>query len=394
MDTLYNISVNFYTLIIRISAMFNPKAKLWLKGRKNIFPKLKNAIKENNNIVWMHCASLGEFEQGRTIIEGYKKKYPNHKILLTFFSPSGFEIQKDYHAVDWIFYLPADTKNNAKKFIAIIKPIKVIFIKYEFWFNYIKELKIQGIPFYSVGSVFRKTQIFFKHKWFAKQLQNVNHFFVQDIKSKDLLRSINILQSTVSGDPRFDSVLKNTVDMQDFSIIKMFSKKKETIICGSTWKGDEDLIIPFIQKHPNYNYIIAPHEMNHITSLRNKLDGLLLSKVNKTTIHNTNILIIDSIGMLAKIYRFGNVAYIGGGFSSGIHNILEPAVFGLPIVFGPNYKKSEEAKELIKLNGAKSVKNYLELQQAILGFKNFNINIPKNYINKKCGATKRILQTL
>jgi len=371
-----------------------PKAKLWLKGRENIFSRLKDAIKDSDNIVWIHCASLGEFEQGKPIIEGYKKKYPNHNILLTFFSPSGFEIRKRYIGVDWIFYLPPDTKKNAKQFITIVKPIKVIFIKYEFWFNYIAEIKTQQIPFYSVSSVFRKTQFLFKYKWFANQLQNVSHFFVQDKKSQNLLRSINIYQSTVSGDTRFDSVLRNTENPENFPLIEKFSENKKTMIFGSTWTEDENLFIPFIKQHPSYNYIIAPHETDKIIHLKRKLNGLFFSNANKMNIHNTNVLIIDSIGILSKIYRFGAFAYVGGGFGTGIHNILEPAIFGLPVIFGPNYEKSNEAEDLIRLGGAKTIKNYSEFQESIEIFKNFNRKIPIDYIHKKCGATRIILEKL
>ena len=210
MKILYTISIRLYVIAIRIASLFNAKAKLWIRGRKAIFQKLTEAIKEEKDIVWFHCASLGEFEQGKPIIEGYKIKHPSHKILLTFFSPSGFEIRKNYEGVDWVFYLPTDTKANAKRFIEIIKPIKVIFVKYEFWFNYMAECKKQNIPFYSVSSIFRKEQSFFKYDFFAKQLNNVSHFFVQDQNSKELLQNLGFSNCTIAGDARFDSVIANT----------------------------------------------------------------------------------------------------------------------------------------------------------------------------------------
>ena len=226
MSILYTISIQIFVIAIRIAALFNTKAKLWIKGRKAIFQKLAEATKEDQDIVWFHCASLREFEQGKPIIEGYKKKHPTHKILLTFFSPSGYEIRKNYDVVDWVFYLPDDTKKNAKQFISIVNPIKVIFIKYEFWFNYMAELNKKNIPFYSVSSIFRKEQSFFKYDWFAKQLNNVSHFFVQDKNSKELLKKIGFYNCTVTGDTRFDSVISNTQNVIGIPLIEKFSSVK------------------------------------------------------------------------------------------------------------------------------------------------------------------------
>ena len=255
MRFIYNLSIHFYILGIRIASRFNPKARLWLNGRKNIFHKLEIAIKNEKDVVWFHCASLGEFEQGKPIIEGYKKKYPSHKVLLTFFSPSGYEIRKNYKDVNWVFYLPADTTNNTKRFVEIVRPLKVIFVKYEFWFNYMAELKKQAIPFYSVSAIFRKEQAFFKCKWFAKQLQNVTHFFVQDNTSKKLLSSIGLTNVTISGDTRFDGVKLNTQNVKSLPLIKAFSENKPTIVCGSTWPKDEQLLIKYIQQNLDNNYI-------------------------------------------------------------------------------------------------------------------------------------------
>ena len=230
MNLIYNISIWFYVIAIRISALFNPKAKLWIEGRKDLFKKLKQSLQNSDNIVWFHCASLGEFEQGKPIIEAYKLKHPTHQILLTFFSPSGFEIRKKTPLANWVFYLPADTKSNAKKLISIVNPMKAVFIKYEFWFNYMAELNKQNIPFYSVSTIFRDGQTFFKYKWFAKQLQHVNHFFLQDEKSAQLLKTIGFSNCTISGDTRFDSVLANTQNLVNIPLVEMFSKNKNTII--------------------------------------------------------------------------------------------------------------------------------------------------------------------
>ena len=315
-------------------------------------------------------------------------------MLLTFFSPSGFEIRKNYEGVDWVFYLPADTKSNAKKFISIVKPIKVIFIKYEFWLNYMAELKKQNISFYSVSAIFRAEQAFFKYKWWAEQLKNVTHFFLQDKTSADLLKSIGLTNHTISGDSRFDSVLSTTQNPKSFPLIKQFCKTKPTIICGSTWLKDETLLSQFIKENPQYNYIIAPHEMHHISHLQKQTGAQLFSTSNTENINSNNVLIIDSIGILSSIYQYANIAYIGGGFGSGIHNILEAVTFGLPVVFGPNYQKFIEANELINQNGAISISNYKELYSAINAFTDFDQKIATNYIKNHSGATKIILETL
>ena len=394
MSILYNISIHFFVFAIHIASLFNAKAKLWIKGRKRIFQKITEATKNQKDIVWFHCASLGEFEQGKPIIEAYKEKYPTHKILLTFFSPSGFEIRKNYKDADWIFYLPADTNANAKQFVKLIKPLKVFFIKYEFLFNYITECKKQNIPFYSVSSIFRKEQFFFKYKWFAKQLQNITHFFVQDKTSADLLKSIGLTNYTISGDSRFDSVISTTKKPQSYPLIEKFCKTKPTIICGSTWVKDEAILSQFIKENPQYNYIIAPHEMHHISSLQKQTKGQLFSELNSGNINSNNVLIINSIGILSHIYQYGDIAYIGGGFGAGIHNILEAVTFGLPVIFGPKYKKFKEANELIDLKGAISISNYKELENAFDSFTNFDQTIATSYITSRSGATETILESL
>jgi len=394
MSILYTISIQLYIIAIHIAALFNAKAKLWVKGRKTIFQKLTEAIKEDQDIVWFHCASLGEFEQGKPIIEGYKLKYPNHKILLTFFSPSGYEIRKNYDGVDWVFYLPSDTKKNAIQFLSIVNPIKVIFIKYEFWFNYMNELNKSNTPLYSVSSIFRKEQSFFKYDFFANQLNNISHFFVQDQNSKELLKNIGINNCTVTGDTRFDSVIANTQNAISIPLIEEFSENKTTIICGSTWPKDEALLVKYIKENPNYNYIIAPHEMNHINELKKQTNALLFSKADSTNISNSNVLIIDSIGILSNIYKYGDLAYIGGGFGVGIHNILEAVAYGLPVVFGPNYQKFKEANELIALGGAKDISNHSELETIILSFIDFDSSISKNYIKNNAGATDIIISSI
>ena len=283
---------------------------------------------------------------------------------------------------------------NAKKFINIVNPIKVIFIKYEFWFNYMTELNKKNIPFYSVSSTFRKEQYFFKYDWFAKQLNNIKHFFVQDQNSKELLKNIGFSNCTVVGDTRFDSVITNTQNAINIPLIEEFSKNKTTIICGSTWPKDESLLAKYIKENPHYNYIIVPHEMHHICKLKNQTNAILFSKASNKNIRNSNVLIIDSIGILSNIYQYGKIAYIGGGFGSGIHNILEAVAFGLPVVFGPNYHKFNEATELINKKGAISISSYKELISAIDFFNTFDEKIAINYIKKNSCATTKILNSI
>ena len=392
MQTLYNISIYLYIISIHIYSLFNTKAKLWVKGRRSIFKKIKNKLSQEKNIVWIHCASLGEFEQAKPIIINYRKKYQNHKILLTFFSSSGYEVQKDYKNVDWVFYLPADTKKNSKQFLDIVKPLKVIFIKYEFWFNYIQECKKRQVPFYMIASVFRKNQFILKYEWFEKQLSNISHFFVQDKKSALLLNSKGIYNTTVTSDTRFDNVILNRINKVDIPIINDFVKDKKTIIFGSTWKKDEDLLISFIKKNDQLNYILAPHELHNIESIQKKTKGLLYSKYKKNKLITSNILIIDKIGILSNIYQYGDLAYVGGGFGKGIHNILEPLTFGVPVIFGPNYKKYNEAKEVLKKGIGYSINNLQELTSAFKELAVIDNKLAIDYIEENSGATKEILK--
>ena len=395
MKVLYNICIQFYYCIIYLTSIFSNKSRLWIKGRRHIFSELEK-LRDEKNIVWFHCSSLGEFEQGRSVIELYKQKHPNHKLLLTFFSPSGFEIRKNYKVVDWVFYLPLDTKFNAKNFVEIVNPTKVIFIKYDFWFNYISEIHKKEIPLYFISSIFRKDQIFFKFDWFAKQLKKVTHFFVQDELSKSLLSSIGINKVTVSGDSRFDTVIKRSNSSDGNLVISDFVKGLPTIIFGSTWSKDEDIISRFIKKNSQYNYIIAPHEIenDNIISLQKKTGALLYSKLEKNPIKSSNVIIIDNIGLLSSIYQYADIAYVGGGFGKGIHNILEPASYGLPIIFGPNYFKFKEAHDLISLRAAISINDFKEFSSAINYFSQYDKNLSKNYVLEKGGATDLIIKKI
>ena len=410
MSLIYSIFIHLYTLSARIAAWFNPKAKMWVDGRKDLFLGLEDALKKDKNerkIAWFHCASLGEFEQGRPVLEAFHKKYPGHRILLTFFSPSGYEIRYKYDQADWVFYLPADTKTNARKFLDLVQPDLVFFIKYEYWFHYLEELSGRNIPVYIVSAIFRPKQHFFRWYggWFRKQLKKITWFFLQDEESENLLRSIGIEQGSVSGDTRFDRVFAIAGQAQEFPVIRQFSQDSKVILAGSTWPEDENILLPLQQeagKKPRL--IIAPHEVDRsrIDKLISTLSGNVIrySEIDGKDISGCDILVIDSIGILAHLYQYATVAYIGGGFGSGIHNILEAAAFGVPVIFGPEYSKFREARELIGLGGAVSISNRLEFEVALHRFLSDPeyckecSQICKNYINTKKGATQRILERL
>lgn len=355
----YQISISIYFVAIRIASLFNPKAKLWIKGRKNVFEELKK-INVNDNIYWFHCASLGEFEQAKPVIEKLKEKNTSIKILTTIFSPSGYKFAKAYKNTDYVFYLPLDTPKNAKQFIKLVKPNKAFFVKYEFWYNYLFELHANNIPIYLVSGVFRKNQLFFK--WYGathkKMLSFFTHFFVQNESSKKLLNSLKYNNVTITGDTRLDRVYKNAQNPNTPLLIKEFVADKKVIILGSSWSIEEKLIVEFIQSSKkDFKFIIAPHDIkkNRINSIENLLKGTNFIKYSEANINNISkheVLVIDNIGILANTYQFTDIAFIGGGFSGALHNILEPASFGNVILFGPKHHKFHEAEELINYGGA------------------------------------------
>ncbi len=358
MNKLYNFIILFYTEIIRLAALFNPKAKQWIAGRKNQFDNIQKSIGINEKIIWFHCASLGEFEQGRPVIELVKKKLHGYKILLTFFSPSGYELQKEYKNADYIFYLPADTSYNAKKFIKIVNPKLVVFVKYEFWYNYINELYKNKIPLIVISSIFRPQQYFFRFygKWFRNQLHKVTFFYVQNKASAQLLNSIGVLHNKVTGDTRFDRVTNILQDNTEIQGIKDFKDNYKLLIAGSSWPPDEDIILEIIKEHSDLKLIIAPHIIykTHIQDIIEKFNmyhPVLYSHIKDADLSKNNVLIIDNIGLLSKLYRYADIAYVGGGFGAGIHNLSEAAVYGIPVVFGPNHKRFNEAIDLINIGG-------------------------------------------
>jgi 3-deoxy-D-manno-octulosonic-acid transferase len=405
MKNLYNISIFFYSILIRLTAPFNIKARQIRKGRSEVFSGIQEKIKYDKPIIWIHCSSLGEFEQGRPVIEAIKKQNPEYRIFLTFFSPSGYEIRKNYELADFIFYLPADTKRNARKLIDLVRPEIVFFVKYEFWYHYLNELKQRNIPVYLFSAIFREEQLFFKNspwgKWYRKMLFSFNHFFVQDNQSVDLLHSVGIKNVTKAGDTRFDRVAEIALRGKKIPLIEIFKGNKLLVVAGSTWKPDEELLVQYIHDHPETKFILAPHETKkaNIERLLNQLKTTVIcyTEATEESVLNKQVMIVDTIGILSSIYQYADLAYIGGGFGVGIHNTLEAAIFGMPIVFGPNYLKFNEATSMVKLGIALPIINYSKLEP-ILG--DLLLNAEKraiiksecmNFTKQNIGATQLIL---
>lgn len=400
----YNITIYVTEFLLKMIAFFNKKIALFVNGRKEIFSELKSVISKNDQTIWFHCASLGEFEQGRPIIEKIKLQYPNYKIVLTFFSPSGYEVRKNYAFADVVTYLPLDTKYNAKKFLEIVHPNMAIFVKYEFWPNILKQLKKQKVKTVLISGIFRENQVFFKPYggWMRSSLKAFSHFFVQNKDSYKLLQKINFKNITLSGDTRFDRVFEITKQDNSLSFIANFVQNKYTLVAGSTWKKDEEYLVNYINLYASENekFIIAPHNINEksIDNLKASIKKEITLFSDKEKNNDAQVFIVDTIGILTKIYSYADAAYIGGGFENGIHNILEPATFGTPLIIGPNYKKFQEASDLVKLNACEIVNNSDELNTHLAKlFKDKNYRktkgkVSKNYIETNIGATKLILK--
>jgi 3-deoxy-D-manno-octulosonic-acid transferase len=406
MKLFYRTGISFYTFLIRAAAIYNIKAKLFIKGRKNWRTNLKQNLDTNARYLWFHCASLGEFEQGRPLMEEIRRQYPHYRYVLTFFSPSGYELRKNYELADIVIYLPLDTRKNAKDFVRLVQPEKAFFIKYEYWYYYINELKKQNIPLYIISAIFRKEQQFFKNhllgKWYRNLLRKTAHIFVQDENSGKLLHSAGIENYTISGDTRFDRVAQIARNAKVIPLVEKFRNGQPLLIAGSTWKPDEEMLVQYINEHNGLKMMIAPHEIN--SAGLNRLEQLIhkpvirISRVNEKNIEQFQVLIIDSVGLLSSLYRYGSLAYIGGGYGVGIHNILEAATFGLPVVFGPNYKKFREAVELEKLGGAFPVRNFNELEITLhkllanRGKLETATATCKNYVANNVGSAKVIIE--
>lgn len=405
----YNIFLWLYNAAISVAAVFNPKAKLWKKGRAGIFKKLQQSISSAQPLIWMHCASLGEFEQGSPVLEQLRKEFINHKILLTFFSPSGYEIRKNYNGADWVFYMPLDNSQNVKRFLDIVKPSLAIFVKYEYWYNYLKQLNKREIPVILISAIFRQDKIFFK--WYGslhrKMMSYFQYIFVQDEESKKLLAQIIPAEKIITaGDTRFDRVAEIANAFEHLPVIEKFISSKKVIVAGSTWPDDEKNLAGSLSRLSEKTaLIIAPHEVSeiHIKFLQRLFpNNILYSHLTGSenmNISTKNVLIINAIGILSKLYYYADVAYIGGGFNkSGIHNTLEAAVYNKPVIFGPNYQKFIEAVTLINNGGGFSYSDENQLTIIINNFLKDNTHLEKSgmsagtFVKVNTGATGIILE--
>ncbi len=405
---MYTFAIYFYMLGVILVAPFNRKARTLLKGHFNTFRQLKKKVDKNARYVWFHAASLGEFEQGRPLMERFRREYPQYKILLTFFSPSGYEVRKDYQGADIVCYLPFDTPGNVYTFFRLIRPEMALFIKYEFWQNYMFACHHYHIPFYSVSSIFRSNKIFFRWygKGYARSLKHVTHFFVQDELSRHLLSKLGYKENvTIVGDTRFDRVIDIARQAKHLPVVERFCQDTPfTLVAGSSWQPDEDLIIPYFNKHPEMKLILAPHviDEHHLRQIESKLSRPFLryTEATEENVGSVDCLIINCFGLLSSIYRYGQVAYVGGGFGVGIHNVPEAAVYGIPVLIGPNNKNFREAQDLLRMGGCfeitgqtlfnavmDQVKNDKELRKNRGG-------ICRDYIVSNSGASDVIFKTL
>ncbi len=410
MNLIYNIFIFLYPKAAWLISSKNAKARQWVAGRKNIFQLLESAFSNNQEkVIWIHCSSLGEFEQGRPIIEAIKKKEPSHKILLTFFSPSGYEVRKDYPGADWIFYLPMDSSIHAKKFYAIVRPSLIIFVKYEFWYYYLNEARQRSIPLLLISGIFREDQPFFKwYGSFHKQmLECFTYLFVQNESSAALLNSIGFKDNiAICGDTRFDRVLDIAEQFTAIELIEKFIQNDQVIVAGSTWTEDDEELDHFANTHPEIKFIIAPHDIDEERieeCLSLYTNSILYSAIINTgtddeTIDGKNVLIIDNVGMLSRLYKYASICYVGGAFGDdGVHNVLEAAVYSKPVVFGPEYDKYFEAIELIDADAAFSIDNALEAEAVfdqLLKDEDLYKRMSSNagqYVRSKAGATEKIM---
>lgn len=406
MQFFYNLGIQlFYLAILLASKLGIKKASHWIEGRKGWLEKLVRHVGGKNIDIWFHCASMGEFEQAKPLIESYRKAYPDHFILVSFFSPSAYLHYKTYQDADYIFYLPLDTLSNANKLLSAVKNGRVVFVKYEFWFNLLQALEKRNIPTFLVSGIFRKNQQFFKFYggWFRKRLYAFHHFYVQNDESKVLLKSLGLNNITVSGDSRFDRVASIAEEQFEDHRLSTFCKNGKTIIFGSAWEKENEFALRVLSDFPDFKVIIAPHEIDENKSLtlieRSRSGGVLWSNTSqKDNLIKERLLIIDEIGWLSKVYRFANFAFVGGGFGKGIHNILEAAVYGCPIMFGPKYSIFQEAHDLIDLEVAFSIKDYNEFRELIAQLmedderRNDIRSAAKTYIDENKDVASKILK--
>jgi 3-deoxy-D-manno-octulosonic-acid transferase len=411
MILLYTLAIHLYAFAIECLSLFHEKAGKMRSGQRRTNRILREQINRQARYIWFHASSSGEFEQGRPLMEKIKARYPACKILLTFFSPSGYEVHRNYPGADVICYLPFDTPCRVRKFIRLANPCMAVFIKYEFWVNYLSELKKQRIPTYSISTVFRPGQLFFK--WYGRPYLNVlrcfDHLFVQDAFSAGLLAGCGITQVTISGDTRFDRVMDVQLKARRIPLVEAFVKdnpdgKRLTLVAGSSWPQDEELFIRCFNKRPDIKLIIAPHEIDrkHLLEIRSRLKrpSVLLSEADERFIAQNDCLIIDSFGLLSSIYRYGDIAYIGGGFGKGIHNLLEAAVYGIPVIFGPAHHKFKEAEALIAagggfpVSGEKTLNNQIDAWLENPSLREIAGQAAGKFVRSHTGATETILKSL
>ncbi len=406
MKVLYNLGIYLFSALAHIAALFNTRASLWVNGRKNWAGKISEKIKPGDRVIWIHCASLGEFEQGRPVIEAIKKDLPQFKVLITFFSPSGYEVRKNYSNADCISYLPADSPGNASKFISLVNPEFVILVKYEFWNNYISTVYSNNIPLYLISGIFRPGQHFFKWygSFFRNMLGKFEQIYVQDQQSLELLKGIGMDRVSVAGDTRFDRVVQIAATARKIEAIELFRGNEKLFLAGSSWKPDEEIITEYINRFPQaMKWVFAPHEIDESNILRLekllKVKYIRYSKFNEAAA-DSRVLIIDNIGMLSSAYGYAYIAAIGGGFGKGIHNILEPSCWGIPVVFGPRYKNFKEAVDLVSAGSARSFSTFNEFKDILdllLSDENIYTNsalLASDYVKENTGATQIIIQEI
>ena len=401
---MYNLGIFLYLIGVAIASHFNEKVRKMWRGERDAIRVLKEKVDPNAQYVWFHAASLGEFEQGRPLMEQLRREHPDYKILLTFFSPSGYEVRKNYEGADIICYLPLDTIVNARRFLRAIRPVMAFFIKYEFWYNYLHILKHRNVPVYSVSSIFRPDQIFFK--WYGRQYAHVlncfTHFFVQNEVSKQLLAKIGIKDVSIVGDTRFDRVLQIKEAAKQLPIVEAFCQQSKVFIAGSSWQPDEDIFIPYLNAHPDWKMVIAPHVIgeDHLKQIMDKLEGRKVVRYTEATEENVkdaDVLIIDCFGLLSSIYHYATVTYVGGGFGVGIHNTLEAAVWEVPVIFGPNNQRFQEAQGLKACGGGLEIQNADDFNHVMQRFLDDPQSLEKaskeagDFVKQRAGATDRVL---
>lgn len=408
---MYNIIMYAIQFGIAVGSIFNEKLRKMWRGEQEAVQVLRDKLEPDARYVWFHAASLGEFEQGRPLIEQIRKEYPKYKILLTFFSPSGYEVRKNYEGADIITYLPIDTVGNARRFLRTVRPVMAFFIKYEFWYNYLHILKHRDVPVYSVSSIFRPDQIFFK--WYGKRYGRVlncfTHFFVQNEVSRQLLHQIGIDRVTITGDTRFDRVLQIKEASKHLPIVESFihagaADRSKVFVAGSSWSPDEDIFIPYFNVHKDWKLIIAPHVIgeDHLKQIFAQLDRKTVryTQATEDNVRDADCLIIDCFGLLSSIYHYADVSYVGGGFGAGIHNVLEAAVWDVPVIFGPNNKRFQEAQGLLTAEGGYEIGNTADFSQlmdrfiADTDFLQTSSKSAGQFVQTKAGATKSIIDAV